>query len=69
MKQRTSSRRIVPALVAALCVASAALAQGAPPPPKGRAYSPLAGLAILAVLGGAVLAISLYPSKRSHQDV
>ncbi|MBM4105507.1 MAG: hypothetical protein FJ257_04325 [Phycisphaerae bacterium] len=69
MKQRSSSWRLTTAVLAALCIGSSALAQGAPPPPKGRGYLPLAGFGILAVLGGAVLAISLYPSKRSHQDV
>ena len=53
-----------------LPMSSTALAQQAPPPPTGkRAYSPLPGYGILLVLGGAVLAVSLWSSKRSHQDL
>ena len=57
-------------LATAPLLASIAMAQGAPPTPSGtRNISPLIGYGILVVLGGAVVAISLYPSKRSHQDV
>ncbi len=61
------------ALCAAASIAVATtplLAQNAPPQPsKDGAYSPVVGYLVLLLLGGIVIAISLYPSKRSHQDV
>jgi hypothetical protein len=50
---------------------AAALAQDANAPPSpslNRAASPLLGFGIMFLLTGAVVAISLMPSKRSHQD-
>ncbi|MDA0974914.1 MAG: hypothetical protein ACO3YY_00515 [Phycisphaerales bacterium] len=59
---------ILAALAAPL--APPAMAQDAPPPPTGgRSYSPLPGYGILLVLGGMVIAVSLWSSKRSHQDL
>ncbi len=58
-------------LLAALpLLAEAAAAQGAPPTPANDpAVKPVVGYLLILLLAGIVLAISLYPSKRSHQDV
>jgi hypothetical protein len=67
---RTLTARAVCGALALAASASATFAQSAPPQPsKDGTYNPLLGYAVLAVLGGIVIAISLYPSKRSHQDV
>jgi hypothetical protein len=67
---RTHTARATCAALALAATASTALAQLAPPQPsKDGTYNPIIGYAVLAVLGGIVIAISLYPSKRSHQDV
>lgn len=51
-------------------LASVAAAQDAPPsPPRDPTISPLLGYLFILLLAGAVLSVSLYPSKRSHQDV
>lgn len=67
---RNLSARAACAALALAATASTALAQIAPPQPsKDGTYNPIVGYAVLALLGGIVIAISLYPSKRSHQDV
>jgi heme A synthase len=46
-----------------------ALAQDAPPQPTlRRSPAPWVGLLIIVVLTGIIIAISLMPSKRGHQD-
>ena len=65
-------RRVVclAAVLAAATLVPAAVAQDGPPTPKlSTAPSPLVGYAIVAILGGVIIAISLYPSKRQHTDV
>jgi hypothetical protein len=55
-------------VAASLCPIAAA--QDGPPTPKlSTAPSPLVGYAIVAILGGIIIAISLYPSKRQHTDL
>ncbi len=67
---RNALIRATCALFAVTATASTAFAQLAPPQPsKDGTYNPILGYAVLAILGGVVIAISLYPSKRSHQDV
>lgn len=57
--------------LAPLAAASVAAAQGTGPrnPRLDTAASPVIGYAIVVILGLAILAISLYPSKRSHTDL
>lgn len=58
------------ALVTAAALTPSASAQDGPPTPKlATAPSPLVGYAIVAILGGAIVGISLYPSKRQHTDL
>jgi hypothetical protein len=59
------------AIAAPLVIATMALAQGTGlrQPKLDSAPSPVIGYAIMAVLTGMVLAISLYPSKRAHTDL
>jgi drug/metabolite transporter (DMT)-like permease len=46
-----------------------ALAQDAPPQPSlRRSPAPWVGLLIIVVLAGIIIAVSLMPSKRGHQD-
>ena len=60
----------VAALVIAASICPAAFAQDGPPTPKlSTAPSPLVGYAIVAILSGIIIAISLYPSKRQHTDL
>jgi len=60
----------VAALVLAASICPAVAAQDGPPTPKlSTAPSPLMGYAIVAILGGIIIAISLYPSKRQHTDL
>ncbi len=60
----------VAALVVAASLCPIAAAQDGPPTPKlSTAPSPLMGYAIVAILGGIIIAISLYPSKRQHTDL
>ena len=65
--------RLVACLAAVLVAASIApttVAQDGPPTPKlSTAPNPLMGYGIVALLSGAIIAISLYPSKRQHTDV
>ena len=58
---------VIPALVA-LWPAIAMAQTAAPPPALRRAPPTWLGLLIMVVLLGLVLAVSLMPSKRSHQD-
>lgn len=64
--------RLASAALAAMALASAALAQSnpnAPRQPNLQNISPAwVGYAAMFMLVAAVLAVSLYPSKRSHQD-
>lgn len=64
-------RAAVAILLAVLpLLAEVAAAQSAPPtPPSDPAIRPVVGYLLILLLAGIVLAISLYPSKRSHQDV
>jgi len=58
------------AVILAATVTPSAPAQDGPPTPKlSTAPSPLVGYAIVAILGGIIVAISLYPSKRQHTDL
>ena len=67
---RNAFARAACALLAFAATSSTAHAQFAPPQPSVQgSYSPILGYVVLVVLGGIVVAISLYPSKRSHQDV
>ena len=69
---RSRGMLLAAGLIAALAapLSTPAAAQDAPPPPSGgRSYSPLPGYGILLVLGGVVIAVSLWSSKRSHQDL
>jgi hypothetical protein len=67
---RNAFARTACILLAFAATSSTAFAQLAPPQPsKDGTYNPILGYAVLAILGGIVVAISLYPSKRSHQDV
>jgi len=69
---RTRATLLAAGLAAALAASFSppAAAQDAPPPPSGgRSYSPLPGYGILLVFGGIVIAVSLWSSKRSHQDL
>lgn len=67
---RLAFARAACALLALAATSSVAFAQLAPPQPsKDGTYNPVIGYAVLALLGGVIIAISLYPSKRSHQDV
>lgn len=68
---RTIRTTCVAALVAAAAaICPIAAAQDGPPTPKlSTAPSPLMGYAIVAILGGIIIAISLYPSKRQHTDL
>jgi hypothetical protein len=57
------------AMLALLVPAAVTVAQTAPPEPAlRRAPSPLVGYFIMFVLLVAIIAISIMPSKRSHQD-
>jgi hypothetical protein len=64
--------RLTMATISVMAVASTALAQGnpnAPRQPNLQNVSPAwIGYAAIFLLLAAVLAVSLYPSKRSHQD-
>ena len=68
-----NARRI--AVLAALLVvttsltATAAAQEGPPSPKLSVVPSPLIGYGIIAILGGAIIAISLYSSKRERQDL
>lgn len=58
------------AVLTAATLAPTAVAQEGPPTPKlSTAPSPLVGYAVVAILGGAIIGISLYPSKRQHTDL
>lgn len=58
------------AALAAVTLVPTASAQDGPPSPKlSTAPSPIVGYAIVAILGGAIIGISLYPSKRQHTDL
>lgn len=58
------------AVILAATVTPSAPAQDGPPTPKlSTAPSPLVGYAIVTILGGIIVAISLYPSKRQHTDL
>jgi FtsH-binding integral membrane protein len=66
-----SSHRFLGLLMTAavtLTPAIAAAQSAAPPPALRRAPAVWVGLMIMAVLLAMVLAVSLMPSKRSHQD-
>ena len=66
-RQRIGSSLI--ALVTILGTAGSALAQQAPPTPTLKPGPPIwMGYLLTAALLVAVLAVSLMPSKRSHQD-
>ncbi|MFO0827756.1 MAG: hypothetical protein U0572_06350 [Phycisphaerales bacterium] len=68
---RNAYRALVSCL-APLCVTAVALAQGTQGPrtPKlDTVASPVVGYALMVILSGIVLAISLYPSKRAHTDL
>lgn len=70
--KRNRATLLAVGLLAALAAppSSTAFGQDAPPPPSGgRSYSPLPGYGILLVFGGIVVAVSLWSSKRSHQDL
>ena len=42
---------------------------GAPAPSRAMGLvSPVLGYGLMAILGGAIIAVSLMPSKRGHQD-
>jgi hypothetical protein len=57
------------AMLAVLAWPAIAAAQAAAPPPALRRTPPVwLGLMIMALLLAMVLAVSLMPSKRSHQD-
>lgn len=56
------------ALLAALSPAVVLAQQGPPQPALQRAPALWLGLLIISVLLAIVLAVSLMPSKRSHQD-
>jgi hypothetical protein len=60
------------ALVAPLALAAMAVAQDSSKPPE-PAFTPnthpIVGYLIVAALFGAIVAVSLMPSKRSHMDV
>ena len=65
------TRRILPAALGMLVAAWPTVAQAAaaPPPPGLRRSSPVwLGYAVMFLLALVVLAISLMPSKRGHQD-
>ena len=71
-KTRSIARLV--ALATPLVVTAFALGQsgnnlGPRTPKLETAASPVVGYAIMAVLTGIVLAISLYPSKRAHTDL
>ena len=55
--------------IGALAITSAALAQAAPPQPGLTRTIPVwIGYAVLFILLGALISVSLMPSKRGHQD-
>ncbi len=56
------------AMAGGLLIATSAFAQASPNDPKVRGVSPLLGYGIMFVLLVLVMGISLFPSKRSHQD-
>lgn len=56
-------------LLAASLTATVAAQDGPPTPKLSVVPSPLVGYGIIAVLGGAIIAISLYSSKRERQDL
>lgn len=56
------------ALLAVLSPVVALAQQGPPQPVLHRAPAPWLGLLIIGVLLAIVLAVSLMPSKRGHQD-
>jgi hypothetical protein len=61
----------VGAILAALAPAAAAWAQNQGPrqPKLDSPASPVIGYLLLAVFAGILIAISLYPSKRTHTDL
>ncbi|MDZ4831546.1 MAG: hypothetical protein SGJ09_15270 [Phycisphaerae bacterium] len=68
------NRHVLRLLVLAtpMIVTASALAQntqGPRSPKLDSAASPAIGYAIMAIMTGVILAISLYPSKRSHSDL
>ncbi len=78
VSRQTAVKRIRPAmrraataaaaLGAALAPTASAWGQAAPQPNVTNTPAPWVGFAIMFVLMAVVLAISLMPSKRSHQD-
>jgi hypothetical protein len=72
MLNRARKRLMTAVLASPLWLSSATLlaqeANAPPAPSLNRTQSPLLGFGIMFLLAAAVVAISLMPSKRSHQD-
>jgi len=67
--RRRALRLVGLALPFAATAIAAAQTSGPRNPKLDTAPSPVIGYAIIVVMGLAILAISLYPSKRSHTDL
>jgi hypothetical protein len=67
--RRGALRLLGLALPFAATAVAAAQTSGPRNPKLDTAPSPVIGYAIIVVMGLAILAISLYPSKRSHTDL
>ena len=73
LRKITKSTRLTPLVITSplWLAAATALAQSANTPPPAdlnRTTSPLLGFGLMFLLTAIVVAISLMPSKRSHQD-
>jgi len=63
-----TAHRLLTTVIGLLLAAGHALAQGAPAPTVTRTPWTWFGYLIIVVLLAMVMAVSLMPSKRSHQD-
>jgi hypothetical protein len=69
LSARLGGRLFIATLPLLMTAAAFAQNQGPRNPKVDTAANPAIGYGIIAVLCGAVLAISLYPSKRAHTDL